>query len=87
MGEPADIRCGHGREPGCVVNKPPPPLITPRLFAWVVGVASLLLIAVIVVGLARDEIDPTGVATVIATLISSVVVGAIVRGKPRSGDS
>lgn len=67
------------------MNKPNPPLVTPRLFAWVVGVAVLLLAVVIIVGLVTKQIDPTGVATVLGTLITGTVVGALVRGK--SGDS
>lgn len=60
-------------------------MMTPRLFAFVVVTVLGLLVAVVVVGLLRDNLDPTGVATVLGTLFSGIVVGAIVRGRESGG--
>lgn len=57
------------------------PLISPRLLAASVAVVLTLLAAVVVVGLARDNLDSTGVATVLSTLFSGIVVGALLKGR------
>jgi hypothetical protein len=62
----------------------PPPaavdLISVRLLAGVVVVVLALIVAVVAVGLARDNLDSTGVATVLSTLFSGIVVGALLKG-------
>lgn len=55
-------------------------MISPRLLASIVLTILALLVVVILVGLARDNLDPTGVATVLSTLFSGIVVGALVKG-------
>lgn len=59
-------------------------MISPRLFTIVVLTILALLVLVIVVSLARDDLDGTGVATVLSTLFSGIVVGAMVKGRDRS---
>jgi ABC-type uncharacterized transport system permease subunit len=60
----------------------------PPLWSWIVAgvvvVALLLLVAVISIGLARDQLDVTGVATVLSTLISGIVVGVILKDRSNS---
>lgn len=46
-----------------------------------IAVLGTLLIAVVVVGLARDNLDPTAVALGLLTAISGVMTGLVVRGK------
>lgn len=62
-------------------DKVDPPILPPWLIAVVVLVALLLLVAVVAVGLKRDAIDITGVATVLSTLISGIVVGVLLKGR------
>lgn len=47
----------------------------------ILAVAIPLLVAVVVVGLLRDNLDTTGVATVLSTLISGIVLGSFLRKK------
>lgn len=63
-------------------------MISPRLLAAVILTVLALLVVVVIVGLARDNLDPTGVATVLSTMFSGIVVGVIVRGRtpPPGGD-
>lgn len=62
-------------------------LVTPGLFA-VLAVSVLgLLIAVVVIGLARRQLDATGVATVLSTVLSGIVVGALVNARGKGGGS
>lgn len=57
-----------------------PSTLWSRIAALVVVVALGLLAAVVIVGLKNNSLDVTGVATVLGTLISAVVVGVIVKG-------
>lgn len=57
-----------------------PVMLSPRLLASIVLTILALLVVVVLVGLARDNLDPTGVATVLSTLFSGIVVGALVKG-------
>lgn len=66
-------------------NEPAVPDLWTWIIAGVVVVAVALLVAVVSIGLARDQLDVTGVATVLCTLISGLVVGVIL--KDRSGKS
>lgn len=61
-------------------QRPTADLISVRLLAAVVVVVLALLVAVISVGLARNNLDSTGVATVLSTLFSGIVVGALLKG-------
>jgi hypothetical protein len=65
------------RPPGEV----PLAMISPRLVSAVVVVALVLLVVVVVVGVTRGDLDTTGVATVLSTLISGIVVGVLIRGR------
>jgi hypothetical protein len=56
-------------------------VISPRLLSAVVVTILALLVVVIAVGLARDNLDTTGVATVLSTLFSGIVVGVLLKGK------
>lgn len=58
-----------------------PPMISPRLVSAVVLTALVLLVVVVVVGVTRGDLDTTGVATVLSTLISGIVVGVLIRGR------
>lgn len=68
---------GGTREGGEVV-------ISSRLLSAVVVVILGLLVVVVVVGLARDNLDTTGVATVLSTLFSGIVVGVLLKGRGSS---
>jgi hypothetical protein len=70
MSEPQDHRKGG--------------LISTTLFARIVILVSFLLTIVIVVGLVRDQLDPTGVAVALCTLLSGIVVGGLMK-RPNGG--
>lgn len=59
----------------------PSALLSARLIAAVVVTILVLLVIVVIVGLARDNLDSTGVATVLSTLFSGIVLGALVKGR------
>lgn len=56
-------------------------VFSPRLLTAVVVTILALLVVVVAVGLARDNLDTTGVATVLSTLFSGIVVGVLLKGK------
>lgn len=58
-------------------------LIPKRLVAASLVVALALLIVVVAVGLARNNLDSTGVAVVLSTLVSGIVVAALTRKDDR----
>lgn len=60
-------------------------ILSRRLLSAVVVTILALIVVVVVVGLARDNLDTTGVATVLSTLFSGIVVGTLVRGRGRDG--
>lgn len=69
--------------------KPPHPpvlLLSGRTITVVVAALVALLALVIVVGLARKQLDPTGVAVMLGATLSGVVTGALLRGKDKGGD-
>lgn len=68
-------------EPGDEEQTPPQSETFPsrRMLAGITVTALALLATVIGVGLVRDDLDPTGVAVVLSTLISGIVIGT--RGK------
>jgi len=60
-------------------------LLSRRLLSAIVVTILALIVVVVVVGLARDNLDTTGVATVLSTLFSGIVVGTLLRGRGRDG--
>lgn len=58
-------------------------LIPKRLVAASLVVALALLVVVVAVGIARDNLDSTGVAVVLSTLVSGIVVAALTRKDDR----
>lgn len=56
-------------------------MISTRLLSAVVVTILGLIVIVVVVGLARDNLDTTGVATVLSTLFSGIVVGTLLKGR------
>jgi len=60
-------------------------MIPKRLVVASLVVALALLVVVVAVGLARDNLDSTGVAVVLSTLISGIVVAALTRKDDRGG--
>lgn len=58
-----------------------PVAISGRLLSAVVVTILALIVVVVVVGLARNNLDTTGVATVLSTLFSGIVVGTLVKGR------
>lgn len=67
-------------EPGEHRGDPKPDLVlSTRLISAIVVVLLALFVAVVVVGLARDNLNPLGVATVISTMFSGIVVGVLTR--------
>lgn len=59
-------------------------MLSTRLLSLVVVTILGLLVIVVMVGLARNTLDTTGVATVLSTLFSGIVVGTLLKG--RKGD-
>lgn len=57
-------------------------VITKTLTAVVFLIAGLLAV-VIVVGLARDQLDPTGVAAILASALSGLVGGILLRERSK----
>ena len=45
-----------------------------------------LLTIVVIVGLARKALDPTGVAVVLSSMLTGIVGGAALRAKAKDGD-
>lgn len=62
-----------------------PDLIPRRLIVASLVTALALLIVVVTVGLARNNLDSTGVAVVLSTLVSGIVVAALTRKDDRGG--
>jgi len=62
-----------------------PLMLSPKLIAAVVCTILVLIVAVVTVGLLRNNLDPAGVLTVLSTLLSSVVVGFALRGRTGGG--
>ena len=56
-------------------------MISGRLLSAVVVTILALLVVVVAVGLARNNLDTTGVATVLSTLFSGIVVGTLLKGR------
>lgn len=59
-------------------------MLSTRLLSLIVVTILALLVVVVVVGVARNNLDTTGVATVLSTLFSGIVVGTLLKG--RKGD-
>lgn len=57
-------------------------MMTPRLFAAIVITALALITVTVVVGLARDNLDPNGVVAVLVALLSGGTIGGIIKAKP-----
>lgn len=78
--DPATLATGDGdaREDA---QGGPDPMISTRLLSAVVVTILALLVVVVAVGLARDNLDTTGVATVLSTLFSGIVVGVLLKGR------
>lgn len=57
----------------------PPPAKPGALIVAIVGTCLVLLVAVVVVGLARGTLDETGVAIVLSTMITGIVTGVAVK--------
>lgn len=58
-------------------------MIPARVVVGVVLTLLALLVLVIVVGLARNNLNPNGVAAVLSTMFSGIVVGALTAGRKR----
>lgn len=56
-------------------DKPPELVFSRRFLAGITGAAFVLLVIVVLVGLLRNDLDPTGVAVVLSTLISGILLG------------
>lgn len=57
-------------------------MMTPRLFAAIVLTALALITVTVVVGLARDNLDPNGVVAVLVALLTGGTVGGIIKAAP-----
>lgn len=59
--------------------------LSPALVGFSALTILTLLVAVIGVGLARDNLDTTAVATILCTLFSGIVVGTLYQHRDRGG--
>ena len=68
----------------------PLPTLSPRTFAVVaivvLGTLLALIVALVVVGLARRDIDVTAVVTVLASLFSGLALGGLYKGRTTPGE-
>lgn len=56
-------------------------MISTKLLSGVIVTVLALIVIVVIVGLLRNDLDPTGVATVLSTMFSGIVVGTLVKSR------